>query len=74
MTITVEAVYENGVLKSTRPLPLREHEIVEILIRTPAAAPSAADTLQGSYGLIGWKGSHEELEQILAEAGSQGGY
>ena len=28
MTLTVEAVYENGVLKPAQPLPLKEHEKV----------------------------------------------
>ena len=28
MTLTVEAVYENGVLKPTQPLPLKEQEKV----------------------------------------------
>jgi len=26
MPLTVEAIYENGVLKLTAPLPLKEHE------------------------------------------------
>ncbi len=34
MTFSVEATYENGVLKPARPLPLRECEKVEIVIRT----------------------------------------
>jgi predicted DNA-binding antitoxin AbrB/MazE fold protein len=28
MTLTVEAIYEDGVLKPAQPLPLREHEQV----------------------------------------------
>jgi len=32
MTITVEAIYENGVLKLEQPLPLQEHEKVRITI------------------------------------------
>jgi predicted DNA-binding antitoxin AbrB/MazE fold protein len=34
MTLTVEATYENGVLKPAQPLPLREFERVEVMIRT----------------------------------------
>ena len=34
MTLTVEATYENGVLKPARPLPLQEREKVEVMIRT----------------------------------------
>jgi predicted DNA-binding antitoxin AbrB/MazE fold protein len=33
MTITVEATYENGVLRPAQPLPLQEREKVEIVIR-----------------------------------------
>jgi len=29
MTLTVDAVYENGVLKPSKALPLQEHEKVE---------------------------------------------
>jgi len=32
MAITVEAVYENGVLKPTQPLPLKEHEKVRVTV------------------------------------------
>jgi predicted DNA-binding antitoxin AbrB/MazE fold protein len=35
MTIKVEATYENGVLKPAQPLPLKEQEKVEVVIRTP---------------------------------------
>jgi predicted DNA-binding antitoxin AbrB/MazE fold protein len=67
MTITVQATYENGVLKPDQPLPLNEREHVEVTIRRPT---SGADR---TYGIIGWKGSREELEQILAEAEEQEG-
>jgi predicted DNA-binding antitoxin AbrB/MazE fold protein len=32
MITTIEAIYENGVLKPTRPLPLKEQEVVWITI------------------------------------------
>jgi predicted DNA-binding antitoxin AbrB/MazE fold protein len=32
MPLTIEAIYENGVLKPNQPLPLEEHEIVRITI------------------------------------------
>jgi predicted DNA-binding antitoxin AbrB/MazE fold protein len=35
MTITVEAVYEGGVLKPSEPLPLKEHERVTITVEPP---------------------------------------
>src|SRR5437870_10497354 len=38
MTITVEAVYENGVLKPAQPLPLSEHAQVRVTVEEQAAA------------------------------------
>ena len=62
MTLTVEAVYENGVLKPAQPLPFKEHEKVQLTV-------AAKETnIHQAYGIIGWKGTHEELDQILAEA------
>jgi predicted DNA-binding antitoxin AbrB/MazE fold protein len=33
---TTEATYENGVLKLVRPLPLKEHERVRVIVETLA--------------------------------------
>ena len=38
MPLTVEAVYENGVLKPAEPLPLKEHEKVRVTVE-PARPP-----------------------------------
>ena len=38
MALTVEAVYENGVLKPAQPLPLKEHEQVRVTVE-PARPP-----------------------------------
>jgi len=32
MTITIDATYEDGVLKPSEPLPLREHETVRVTV------------------------------------------
>lgn len=44
MAITVEAVYQDGVLKPVQPLPLKEHEKVSITIepRQPSLAERIA--------------------------------
>ena len=34
MPLTVEAVYENGMLKLAQPLPLKEHEQVQVTVHT----------------------------------------
>ena len=60
--LVVEATYENGTLKLAQPLPLKEREQVRVTIEPKTSWADA------TYGIVGWKGSHEELEQILAEA------
>lgn len=42
MTLTVAAIYENGVLFPERALPLKEHEKVEIVIHKTASEQSDA--------------------------------
>jgi predicted DNA-binding antitoxin AbrB/MazE fold protein len=56
MAITVEATYENGVLKPKQPLPLKEHETVQITLQAPISPLVAA------AGIMGFKGSAEEAE------------
>ena len=51
MSITVEAVYENGVLKPAQPLPLKEHAKVHITVQ------ATASRVRQTAGLIGWTGS-----------------
>jgi predicted DNA-binding antitoxin AbrB/MazE fold protein len=43
MTFTIEAVYENGVLKPTQPLPFKEQERVTITVET--AGPTLAERI-----------------------------
>jgi predicted DNA-binding antitoxin AbrB/MazE fold protein len=62
MDLTFEAVYEDGVLKPTQPLPLKERDQVRVTVQ------QIESPLIGAYGIMGWTGTHEELEQILAEA------
>jgi predicted DNA-binding antitoxin AbrB/MazE fold protein len=33
MPLTIEAIYENGVLKPTEPLPFKEHEKVTVTVQ-----------------------------------------
>jgi hypothetical protein len=48
MSVTVDAVYENGVLKLAQPLPFPEHEKVRITVMP------AVNHVRPSAGLIGW--------------------
>lgn len=59
--LEIEAVYENGVLKPTRPLPLEERQRVHITIQFKTSR------IRQSAGLIRWKGTAEELERIAID-------
>jgi predicted DNA-binding antitoxin AbrB/MazE fold protein len=61
MALTIEAVYENGVLKPAHPLPLKEHEQVRITIEP------AANWVQATAGMFGWQGSSEELRYFALD-------
>jgi predicted DNA-binding antitoxin AbrB/MazE fold protein len=55
MSFTVEAIYENGVLQ---PLPLKEHEKVQITMKP------AVSRVRRSAGLMGWSGSQEDADFV----------
>ncbi|MGO8752746.1 MAG: antitoxin family protein [Thermoguttaceae bacterium] len=61
MAIIVEATYENGVLRPAQPLPLAEHEKVQITVDT------ALSRVRATAGLLGWKGDAETLERIALD-------
>jgi len=58
MTLTVEAIYENGVLKPLQPLPLQEREKVRVTVEP------AVTHVRRSAGLIGWTGSQEDADFV----------
>jgi len=62
MTITIEATYENGVLRPAQPLPLKEREQVRVTIESPS---SLADQ---TYGMIGWSGDPHTFGRLLQES------
>jgi predicted DNA-binding antitoxin AbrB/MazE fold protein len=61
MSLTVEATYENGVVKPARPLPLSEHQRVRITIQ------SATNWVEDTYGIWGWKGCAAEAEPFATD-------
>jgi predicted DNA-binding antitoxin AbrB/MazE fold protein len=61
MPLTVEAIYEGGVLKPVHPLPLKEHE--RILVTVHAGQTWAERTA----GICGWTGSAEEAEYFASD-------
>jgi predicted DNA-binding antitoxin AbrB/MazE fold protein len=68
MSITVEAVYENGVLKPSKPLGLQEHERVHLTIQTSADLQAAHVPGLRGYGLVQWTGSLAELDSLIEDA------
>jgi predicted DNA-binding antitoxin AbrB/MazE fold protein len=67
MTITVEAVYENGILKPAQPLPLQEHEKVQISVHRDSDIQKALDAVERSHGLLRWSGDIEILRQVAED-------
>jgi predicted DNA-binding antitoxin AbrB/MazE fold protein len=61
MTLTLEAVYENGVLKPTAPLPLKEHERVRITLNT------GSSRVRQTAGLLRWTGDPATLERLIMD-------
>jgi predicted DNA-binding antitoxin AbrB/MazE fold protein len=58
MAFTVEAIYENGVLKPMEPLPWKDGERVRL------AVSSLDSPILKAYGLMGFKGTAEEAEYL----------
>ncbi len=56
MTITIEATYENGVLRPAKPLPWKDGEKVSVVVST------LDSPLLQAYGIMGFKGTAEEAE------------
>ena len=68
MTLTVEATYENGVLKPSGPLPLAERQRVELVIRAPASDSTPNERQQALERLVALQlpvGDWEQMEQEI---------
>ena len=61
MPITIEAIYENGVLKPSQPLPLDEHEPVRITIEPRIG------WAERTAGMLQWTGDPEVLRRIAED-------
>jgi predicted DNA-binding antitoxin AbrB/MazE fold protein len=61
MAITVEAIYENGVLKLAQPLPFHEHDKVQVTVE--ANLSRARQTA----GLLRWTGDPALLEKFIMD-------
>jgi predicted DNA-binding antitoxin AbrB/MazE fold protein len=61
MPLTVEAVYENGVLKPAQPLPLQEHQTVRVTIEP------RPNWVEETAGLMGFRGTEEEADYFAMD-------
>lgn len=61
MTMSVEAIYENGVLKLAQSLPLAEHSKVRVTIE------QGSSSAQRTAGMIGWTGDAETFQRLMSE-------
>ena len=61
MTLTIEAIYENGVLKPAQPLPLQEAEKVRITIEPELTGA------ERTAGMLPWTGDPEVLHRIAED-------
>ena len=65
---TVEAAYENGVLKLASSVPLKEHERVRIEVHEPADVQKALEAARRNFGLIASTGSVADLDYRINDA------
>ena len=61
MSLTTEAMYENGVLKPAHALPRKEHDKVRITVHTESSP------LLDAYGLLGFTGTSELADRFATD-------
>lgn len=61
MPLTIEAIYEKGVLAPKEPLPLKEHEKVRITIEPEIS------WAERTAGMLPWSGDPAILRRIAEE-------
>ncbi len=61
MSITIEATYEDGVLKPAQPLPLEEHEKVRVTIE------SEITWAERTAGMLKWTADPDILRRVAED-------
>ena len=61
MSITVEATYEDGVLRLPQPLPLDNHAKVQVTIHTQTSKA------EQTAGLLRWTGDPADLRRLAED-------
>ncbi len=59
--LTIDATYEDGVLRPAQPLPLAEHERVRIQIQS-------LDAVALTYGSLGWQGDSATVQEVATSS------
>ncbi len=67
MPLTIEAIYEDGVLKPAGPLPLKDREKVRLTVLTAAETEAAPASGPRGYRLIHWSGPLEDLDYLIED-------
>lgn len=69
--LLIDAIYENGVLKPDRPLPLTEHQRVQVSVHSAAQKQppfdASVDWVQATSGMLGWTGDAETVERLAMD-------
>ena len=61
MSLTVEAIYENGTLKLAQPLPLKEHQQVRVTVEPKTS------WVEETAGIMEFKGTPEEADYFALD-------
>ena len=61
MAITVDATYENGVLKVAQPLPLKDHQQVRVTVHTETS------WAERTAGMVRWTGDAATLDRFAMD-------
>jgi predicted DNA-binding antitoxin AbrB/MazE fold protein len=67
MTATLQAIYENGILRPLEPLALRDHEVVTLTVTSQEAKQEPADEFDVSDVAEGDVPTLEEVRAILSK-------
>ena len=67
MTHVFDAIYEGGVLKPDRPLPLADREKVRVTIESIPEPVDHLDAVRQMYGIVRWTGGAESLERLAMD-------
>jgi predicted DNA-binding antitoxin AbrB/MazE fold protein len=67
MISTVEAIYENGILKLSKPLDFKDGERVQVTVQRLPDIQARLDAADRLYGLVPWNGDPDELERFVMD-------